>query len=346
MTRAAYRLLIAALAALAAPAPAHSADATERAAPVGSPVAINGKLKVCGANLCNRHGNPIQLRGMSTHGLQWYRNCINARSLNALASDWRADVVRISMYIQEGGYETNPRRFTDLVHQIIEQVTARGLYAIVDWHMLDPGDPNDNLDRAKVFFDEIAHAHRRKLNVLYEVANEPNGVAWSDIRSYHQKIIPVIRRRNRDAVVLLGTRAWSSLGVSDGANEREVIRNPVNAANVMYTFHFYAASHGASYMEALSRAASRLPIFVTEFGTQRFTGDGANNFTRAQQYLDLMAAKKISWVNWNYSDDERSGAAFKPGTCPGGPFAGTGALKPAGAWVRERIRSPDDFPTD
>ncbi|GAA2802593.1 hypothetical protein GCM10020219_087450 [Nonomuraea dietziae] len=56
---------------------------------------------------------------------------------------------------------------------------------------------------------------------------------------------------------------------------------------------------------------------------------GPNNFTRSQQYIDLMAQKKISWVNWNYSDDFRSGAVFTTGTCPNGPFAGTSRLKPA-----------------
>ena len=92
-------------------------------------------------------------------------------------------------------------------------------------------------------------------------------------------------------------------------------------------------------------------MFVTEFGTQTASGDGANNFTRSQQYLDLMAAKKISWTNWNYSDDSRSGAVFTPGTCPGGPFAGTSRLKPAGVWVRDRIRArrttsrPTSLPT-
>jgi endoglucanase len=114
----------------------------------------------------------------------------------------------------------------------------------------------------------------------------------------------------------------------------------------MYTFHFYAASHGSTYVGALSRAADRIPMFVTEFGTQTASGDGTNNFTRAQEYLDLMAAKKISWVNWNYSDDERTGAVFKPGTCSNnGPWTGTGSLKPAGVWVRDRIRTPDNFPT-
>jgi len=310
-----------------------------------TPVAINGQLHVCGVNLCNQYNRPIQLRGMSSHGLQWYYQCLNTASLDALANDWKADVLRISMYIQEDGYETNPRLFTDRVHNLIEMATARGMYAIVDWHMLDPGDPNFNLARAKTFFTEIASRHKNKTNIIYEVANEPSGVSWSTIRNYHHQIIPVIRAQDADAVILLGTRAWSSLGVSDGASETEVVNNPVNATNIMYTFHFYAASHGSGYLNTLSRAADRIPMFVTEFGTQTASGDGGNNFTRSQEYLDLMAQKKISWVNWNYSDDERSGAVFTEGTCPSGQFSGTSRLKPAGVWVRDRVRTPDNFPT-
>ncbi|WEH13460.1 glycoside hydrolase family 5 protein [Streptomyces sp. VNUA24] len=309
-----------------------------------TPVAANGQLKVCGTKLCNQRGKTIQLRGMSTHGLQWYSQCVTGGSLDALAGDWRADVLRVSLYVQEGGYETDPRRFTDLVHATIEQATARGMYAIVDWHMLDPGDPHHNLARARTFFSEIAQRHRDKNNVLYEIANEPSGVSWSRVKSYAEQLLPVIRAKDPDAPVLVGTRAWSSLGVSDGANESEVVDNPVNAANIMYTFHFYADSHRDEYLRTLSRAADRIPVFVTEFGTQNYAGEGANDFAMSQRYLDLMAAKKISWVNWNYSDDERSGAVFKQGTCArGGPWTGTSSLKPAGVWIRERVRTPDDF---
>jgi endoglucanase len=58
-----------------------------------------------------------------------------------------------------------------------------------------------------------------------------------------------------------------------------------------------------------------------------------------------MASKKISWTNWNFSDDFRSGAVFKDGTCPNGPWTGTTPLKAAGSWIRARIMTPDDFPT-
>ncbi|WP_446042047.1 cellulase family glycosylhydrolase [Streptomyces sp. SID1121] len=311
-----------------------------------TPAGINGRLKVCGTKLCNQYGKPIQLRGMSSHGTQWYGQCLTGGSLDALAKDWNADVLRVSTYVQEGGYETDPRRFTDLVQSLIEQATARGLYVIVDWHQLTPGDPNHNLARAKTFFTEIAQRHRDKTNLLYEIANEPNGVSWSKIKSYAEQLIPVVRQQDPNTPILVGTRAWSSLGVSDGSSESEITAGPVNAANIMYTFHFYAASHDAEYLDTLSRAADKLPLFVTEFGTQNSAGEGANDFTMSKRYLDLMAAKKISWVNWNFSDDERSGAVFKPGTCDAnGPWTGTAPLKPAGVWIRDQIRTPDNFPT-
>ncbi|MFJ6656426.1 cellulase family glycosylhydrolase [Streptomyces sp. NPDC091377] len=314
--------------------------------PVATPVGINGQLRVCGTKLCNQYGNPVQLRGMSSHGTQWYPQCLTNGSLDALATDWNADVLRVSTYVQEGGYETDPRKFTDLAHRLIDQASSRGLYVIVDWHMLSPGDPHYNLSRARTFFTEIANRHKDKPNVLYEIANEPSGVSWSTIKSYAEQIIPVIRTIDSNAPVLVGTRAWSSFGVSEGADESEVVNNPVNAANIMYTFHFYAYSHRDEYLNTLSRAADRIPVFVTEFGTQNYAGEGANDFAMSQRYLDLMAAKKISWVNWNFSDDGRSGAVFNAGTCnAGGPWAGTSALKQAGVWIRDRIRTPDAFPT-
>ncbi|MGA6167692.1 glycoside hydrolase family 5 protein [Amycolatopsis magusensis] len=315
------------------------------ALPPGSPAAINGQLKVCGLQLCNQYGKPIQLRGMSTHGIQWYAQCVKAASLDALAGDWKADVLRISMYVQEGGYETDPAKFTALVNGYIEEATKRGMYALVDWHQLSPGDPNHNLGRAKTFFTEIAKRHKDKTNIIYDIANEPNEVSWAGIKSYAEQMIPVIRAQDPDGVVLVGTHGWASLGVSDGRTEADIVNNPIKASNFMYTFHFYAASHQDEYFSALTRAASKLPLFVTEFGTQTYTGDGGNDFAYAQKYLDFLASKKISWTNWNFSDDFRSGAVFKEGTCAGSSFSGTGPLKPAGVWIRDRIRSADNFPT-
>ena len=241
-----------------------------------SPVALNGQLSVCGKQICNKNSKAIQLRGMSTHGLQWYgwNVCINPASLAALAADWGADILRMSMYVQEDGYETDPLGFQSQIDEIVDEVLKLGIYAIVDWHMLDPGDPNANLTLAKEYFTWFTTKYGHHPNFLYEIANEPSGVSWSQIKNYANQMIPVVRAKAPNGIVLIGTRAWSSFGVSDGSGPQEVINSPVAGTNLMYTFHFYAASHGAEYRAALITASDSLPVFVTEWGTQQATGDG------------------------------------------------------------------------
>jgi len=308
----------------------------------------NGQLRVCGTKLCNENGVPIQLRGMSTHGLQWYGwgGCITEESLDTLAFGWDADILRISLYVQEGGYESDPSGFTAQVKTIINHVTQRGMYALVDWHQLSPGDPNYNLEMASNFFADIVETYKDHNNIIYDICNEPSDVSWSQIKTYADELIPLIRDIDSDAVILIGTHGWASLGVSDGRSYRDIVADPVNFDNVMYTFHFYAASHKQEYLNALDSASNVLPIFVTEFGTQEYTGDGSNDFVMSQAYIDLMVEKKISWVSWNFSDDFRSGAVWNTETCTSGQWTEDN-LKQAGQWIRERILVPeDDFPTE
>ncbi len=312
----------------------------------GTPVSINGQLHVCGANLCNQYNKAIQLRGMSTHGLQWFSNCYTSTSIGALANDWHADVLRIAMYVDEKGYVTDPAGFTAKVNSIVDLAEARGIYAIIDFHILNPGDPTVHLGDAKTFFQAVSSRNAGKKNVIYEIANEPNGVSWATIKSYAEQVIPVIRGNAPNSVVIVGTRAWSSLGLSEGGNANEVINNPVNASNVMYTFHFYAASHGDSYRNELARAAALIPMFVTEFGTVTYTGGGNFDQASSTAWLDLLDQKKISYADWTYSDADESSAAFKPGTCAAGSdFSSSNVLTQSGAFLKSRINTPDNFPT-
>ncbi|MCA2214136.1 glycoside hydrolase family 5 protein [Jidongwangia harbinensis] len=306
-------------------------------APAGTPVEVNGKLSVCEVNLCNADGEAIQLRGMSSHGLQFFPNCVNADSLAALRNDWNADFVRLSMYVQEGGLETDPEGFTAKVNGLVDQASALGLYVVVDFHILTPGDPNLNLDLAKTFFADVSAEHADKDNVIYEVANEPNGVSWDGIKTYAEQVIPVIRENSPDSVVLVGTRGFSSLGLTDNADETEILEDPVDAENVMYTFHFYAASHGDDRRAAVARAAQSLPLFVSEFGTQTFTGDGDNDFDSTTEWLDLLKENKISYAMWSFSDGRETNSAFVQGTCAGTEFEGDEVLTEAGRYLRSRI---------
>ena len=306
-----------------------------------TPLAANGQLTVCGTQLCNKQGNPIQLKGMSTHGLQWYGQgtCITPTALDFMSNTMKSNVIRLALYVQEGGYETDPVKYTQEVNDLINKAYARGIYVIVDWHILNPGDPNYNLARAKTFFTDVIKANPGKNNLIYEIANEPNGVSWATIKSYADQIIPVIRALDPAAPIIIGTRGWSSLGVSDGSTYQEIVNNPVTFSNVMYSFHFYAASHRDEYLNALDSASKVLPVFVTEFGTQTYSGDGDNDFTMSDRYMQLMATKKIGWTNWNFADDFRSGSIWKTGTCSSGAWV-DGNLKAAGVYIKNKILNP------
>ncbi len=78
------------------------------------------------------------------------------------------------MYVQEGGYETDPTRFTNRVNQLVDMATARGLYSVIDFHTLTPADPNYNLQRAKTFFSAVSARDKDNKGVIYEIANKDN----------------------------------------------------------------------------------------------------------------------------------------------------------------------------
>lgn len=62
-------------------------------------VSENGWLQVRGTQLCSESGEPVVLRGMSTHGLQWYSQYANAQSLRNLSA-FGANLFRVAVYTE------------------------------------------------------------------------------------------------------------------------------------------------------------------------------------------------------------------------------------------------------
>ena len=93
---------------------------------------------------------------------------------------------------------------------------AQGVYAIIDFHVLTPGDPNAYLTSegastglAIDFWKEMATKYKGESHVLYEIANEPNNVGWPAVLKYHNSVIAAIRSIDPDTVILAGTTTWS-----------------------------------------------------------------------------------------------------------------------------------------
>lgn len=304
---------------------------------IATPVSVNGKLRVSGLQLVNECGNPVQLRGVSTHGLQWYGDCVNDTSLSFAATTMGADIVRITVYVDEGGYLTTPAATIAQVDSLVDKIGALGMYALIDWHVLTPGDPNAHLTEAGTFWQHEATQHKGKKYVLYEICNEPNGVLWSVVKQYADNIIPKIRLIDPDTVIICGTPNWSQLG-------NAVVTNQLSYPNIMYTFHFYAATHPTSY---LIPYVGSLPIFCTEWAACASNGGGALDTVNSTKFLNIMNGSdtvnnpggiKISWCSWSYSDAGESSAMFNANTCPSG--YSVGSLTQEGVFIRNNILTP------
>jgi endoglucanase len=270
-------------------------------------VSANGFLKVSGNKLVNEHGTEIQLRGMSSHGLQWDVNLLNGTTTTWLKEDWGVNVVRAAMYIEEGGYKTNSS-VKDKVYAIVDAAIANDIYVIVDWHILQDKNPQTNKALAKTFFEEVTTKYGNKANIIYEIANEPNGndVKWNtEIRPYAEEIIPVIRAKAPKNLVVVGTGTWSQ-DVHDAAN------NPVTDSNSAYVVHFYACTHGSWLRDRIDTARSKnVAVFISEWGTGDASGAGSVCETQTRDWVTYLNNKKISWVNWSVANKNEATAAFK-----------------------------------
>ncbi|KXJ38941.1 endoglucanase [Bacillus spizizenii] len=327
-------LFIALLANSCLTAPEASAAVTK------TPVSINGQLSIKGTQLVNQNGKAVQLKGISSHGLQWYGDFVNKDSLKWLRDDWGITVFRAAMYTADGGYIDNPS-VKNKVKEAVEAAKELGIYVIIDWHILNDGNPNQNKEKAKEFFKEMSSLYGSTPNVIYEIANEPNGdVNWKrDIKPYAEEVISVIRKNDPDNIIIVGTGTWSQ-DVNDAADDQ------LKDANVMYALHFYAGTHGQFLRDKANYALSKgAPIFVTEWGTSDASGNGGVFLDQSREWLNYLNSKNISWVNWNLSDKQESSSALKPGASKTGGWPVSG-LSASGAFVRENILGTKDSTKD
>ena len=110
----------------------------------------HGQLSIKGTQLVDQNGNPLMLRGVSSHGIAWYPEYTNYSALKTL-KDYGANVFRIAMYVEQNdGYLEEPELNKNLLFSAIENSLAADLYTIVDWHVLRDENPNRNIEETVV----------------------------------------------------------------------------------------------------------------------------------------------------------------------------------------------------
>lgn len=305
--------------------------------PKGStPVSQHGQLSVKNGQLVDKSGKGYQLRGMSTHGLTWFPEFVNESAFKTLRDDWNTNVVRLAMYVDEWGngqcYMGNKSGSLELLEKGVDICIKLDMYVIIDWHVLNPGDPSKYTNEAKSFFETVSKRYAKYPNVIYEICNEPNGGAsWSgNIKPYAEKIIPVIRKNAPNSVIIVGTPTWSQ-------EIDKPLSDPLSYKNVMYAFHFYAATHAGLRSNVENCVAQGLPVFVSEFGTCDASGGGANDFNETQKWLSYFDKQGISYCNWSICNKDETCSVLRPGTSANGNWSESN-LTENGKWMRNWFR--------
>jgi endoglucanase len=265
-----------------------------------TPVAANGQLYVKGTKIVNQNGQPFVIKGVSTHGIAWFPQYITKDGFQTLRDSMGVNTVRLALYSSSGeGYSTDLHKKVD---EGVKYATELGMYVVIDWHILNNGNPNTDKAAAESFFKEMAGKYKDNNNVLYEICNEPNGdVQWErDIKPYAESMISVIRAIDNDAIVIVGTPTWSQ-------DVDVAAKSPLSDKNTVYALHFYAATHKQDLRNKAQTAINAgLPLLVSEFGICDASGNGNIDETEANKWMEFLDNNSIGRICWNLSNKNES----------------------------------------
>lgn len=261
------------------------------------PVTQHGQLRVKGSQLVGEHGRPVVLRGVSFGWHNFWPRFYNEEAVSWLSTDWNSTVVRAAMGVEaKGGYKSDSAGSVDKIKAVVDGAIKAGVYVIIDWH-----SHNINLEEAKLFFSQMAGEYGTYPNVIYEIFNEPDEESWKDVKAYSEEVINVIRKYDPDNIILVGSPHWDQ-DVHIVADDPIVVHT-----NLMYTFHYYAATHKQDLRERGNYAIEKgLPLFISESAGMEATGDGPLNEIEWMRWIQWAEENKISWITWSVSDKDET----------------------------------------
>ena len=282
--------------------------------PTDSPTTFvdrNGHLSVNGTLLVNEKGEKVVLKGVSYGWHNWWPRFYNASTVKVFANEWNCNVVRAAMGVEpEGAYMDDPQLAVDCVIQIVDAAIANGIYAIIDWH-----SHGIQTEKAKEFFAQMATKYKGVPNVIYEIFNEPVEDSWDEVKAYSEEIIQTIRAIDPNNIILVGTPHWDQ-------DIHLAADNPITGYdNLMYTLHFYAATHHQYLRDRGDYALGKgLPLFVSECAGMEATGDGPIDYEDWNEWLKWMDKHNISWAAWSISDKDETCSMILPSASSDGDW--------------------------
>ena len=299
--------------------------------------------------IVDKNGKAFRLRGASMHGMHWFPDFASKETFQGMRDDFGANMIRLVCYPKDngGGYLTDNSYKTLLDSQIINGVDyceELGMYAMVDWHVHN-WNPNDELKAAKTFFTQYATLFKDKKHVIYEICNEPSSIQWydgssTDLYTYCNTIVSLIRSIDDDALIVCGTGCWSQW-------VDQVATKPINDDKVLYTLHYYSGTHTVSSLGSTMVTAinAGTPVFITEFGVCDASGNGGYDLDEADKWEALMEKYNTSCACWSCSNCDESASYFVPGTSATANWKASDFTK-TGQWLFNTYRKLEEKEAD
>ncbi len=289
----------------------------------------NGRLKVQGIHLVNERGEKIMLKGVSYGWHNFWPRFYNAGSVNTLVDDWDCSLLRAAIGVEPGGgYIDNTEEAIRCAVTVADAAIRKGVYVVLDWH-----SHHIRLPEAKEFFVQMATRYKGIPNVIYEIFNEPVDDSWEEVKAYSEELIRTIRAIEPDAVILVGTPHWDQ-------DIHLAADNPITGFdNLMYTLHFYAATHKQWLRDRGDYALGKgLPLFVSECAGMEASGDGPIDVESWAAWLGWMEQHQISWLAWSVSDKTETCSMMLAPASSEGPWQDR-MLREWGQMIRTELKS-------
>ena len=109
--------------------------------------------------------------------------------------------------------------------------------------------------------------------------------------------------------------------------------------NLMYTVHFYAATHKQSLRDRCNYALEKgIPLFVSASAGMEDSGNRPIDFEEWNRWIGWRNANRISWVTWSAADKDETCSMLLPSAASKGKWSAAD-LKESGLKTRELLRA-------
>ena len=144
----------------------------------------------------------------------------------------------------------------------------------------------------------------------------------------------MIREKDPDSVIIVGNPDWSK-------DLRSVAADPLDFGNIMYTLHFYAATHGEEYRTMTEELSQQgLPVFVTEYGITAASGGTPRDIESSDAWIELLEQERISYCMWALSKQPEACSMIKSSSLVYKGYTAEDYTE-TGLWLLETLKKYD-----